>query len=35
MIWMNVEVLFRGEEWNEACPEKQEEDEKEAKPEVH
>ena len=34
MIWMNVEDLFRGENWNEASGEKQEqEEEEEAVPE--
>ena len=34
---MNVEVLFRGENWNEASEQKQEEDENEgeAVPEFH
>ena len=35
MIWMNVEVLFRGENWNEASGGKQEEDNKEEVPEFH
>ena len=37
IIWMNVEVLCRGENWNEASEQKQEEDENEgeAVPEFH
>ena len=35
MIWMNVEDLFRGENWDEASGEKKEEDEGEAVPEFH